>query len=98
MAKNKTTKPKLVKIDALVKPGYKVILFLNNTMITYRAKTLEEAIANIHPPFYKTKGLLRVEYNGLSTEKLLTIPQMKRFFSNEVAKIVLAKNIKLVLK
>lgn len=93
---NKTKKP--ADTVTLVKGGYKVILFLNDTEYKYRAETLEEAILGIKPPFYKTKGVLRVEYQGLSTEKLLTIHQMKRFFSSEIARIVLSKNLKLVLK
>jgi hypothetical protein len=97
MAKKPTTIVKTEPIT-LQKGGYKVILFLNETTYEYRAETLEEAILGIKPPFYKTKGVLRVEYQGLSTEKIMAIHQMKRFFSSEIARIVLSKNLKLVLK
>lgn len=110
MSKKKTTKtkvtakPKTVKSAAkpAVKPktaAFTVVLKLNETEYTGTSNmSLESALSKIKPAFYKTRGVLQVFAGGLSTEKLMTIWQMKRLFNNEITRAVLAKQLKMVLK
>lgn len=77
---------------------YKVELEVNDEVIKSKADTLEEAILGVKPTFYKTKGVITVKFGGLKASQLLVIHRMKRFFSSDLARIVLAKNLKLMLK
>lgn len=76
------------------KAAYLVTLKLNDDIYVGEADTAEDAIRQIKPPFYKTKGVLRIEKDGKSAERILNIIQMKRLFSGiEVAILVTAKNL-----
>lgn len=77
---------------------YKVILKLNNEELEASHEILTEALGGIKPTAYKTKGILQVSYGKLKGQKILTIQQMKRLFSSEIARIVTAKQLNFFLK
>jgi len=82
-----------------VKTPYKVILKLNNREYKSQGDTLLDALNALEVDQYRTSGLLIVKKGNLTAErKFNTIFKLKRLLSNKVLRIIVAKNLELMMK
>lgn len=84
---------------------FKAVLRVNDKDIISEGDTILQALEGLHPPFYKTKGILTVETKDKKAEKLMTIWPMRRLFGDSagsyvksVGREILAKEMGLRLK
>lgn len=78
---------------------YNLILKVNGQEYSSSSEeSLEEAFLGLKPPFYKTRGVLEIAFGNKKASKLLNIMEMKRLFSQQLSRIIVAKQLKQLLK
>lgn len=78
---------------------YKVTLKVNDRELKASADTLEEALFNVIPDQFKTKGVVTIEYGRMKLERLLNVQMMRRIFNQRLSyREIAAKWLKIFLK
>ena len=92
--KSKTKKP--------IKSGaFSVCLSVNGEEYKTTGDDLMECVEKLKKPdwgVFKSKSTFTVKHKGLTAQKTLNIPQMRRLYGNDTAKSIFVKNLKMVLK
>ena len=92
-------RPKKIKPVIASESLYKATLKANGKEYQGEAETLVEAIRLITPEHYKTRGTLRVEFEGKKIDRFLFIPQMRKLFGGGgslTAKIAMESTVKFI--
>jgi hypothetical protein len=83
---------------------FKVTLNINNENLTASGESVFEALQQIHPKTFYTRGIFTVEKDGKKVEKLVFIRQLKKLFGfkgmpgNKINQQVFAKLFTLSLQ
>lgn len=68
------------------KPLYKVTLKINDTEYVGEAETVEDALSQINPPFFKSLSYLTIEKGDKKVELKLGTFACKRLFTSETVR------------
>ena len=66
------------------KPIYFVSFSVNGQELKTTGNTLLEAMRELKPDTFKTKGILKVVYGDKKVDRILNIPQMKKLFLGDL--------------
>ncbi len=91
--------PKTTKKPIKVEKPYKVTLILGDLDYKAQGDTLLEAIEALEVNDIRTSGLLVVRKDELVAERRFpSIFKLKRFLNNKITKLIVAKNMEMMLK
>lgn len=86
------------KISSQPSSKYFITLKLNGKVLKTKGETILEALNNLNPDHYKTRGLLTAKHGKNMANVILPIHQMRRLFHGMgMTKIIFAKRIKILL-
>ena len=91
--------PKTTKKPIKVEKPYQVTLILGDLDYKAQGDTLLEAIEALEVNDIRTSGLLVVMKDELVAERRFpSIFKLKRFLNNKITKLIVAKNMEMMLK
>jgi len=91
--------PKTTKKPIKVEKPYQVTLILGDLDYKAQGDTLLEAIEALEVNDIRTSGLLVVRKDELIAERRFpSIFKLKRFLNNKITKLIVAKNMEMMLK
>ena len=82
------------KIIEAVNPSSYILTFkVNGRSSTTTGSSVLEALREIKPEPFKTKGLITVEHNGNKIERLFAVFKLRKLFSSKITQEIIANTL-----
>jgi len=99
-AVKKTVKDVIAPLDIAVPKEtgqIKLTVIMNGETFVTETNDIAGALVKLNPNMFKTKVIIKAEYNGRVAERMLFILQAKQIFRNSVLAVAFSKNLKTIL-